>query len=281
MGPTYRYGRETPDVTKVSQSNKRLVLFMHLPILVLPVIGLQLAQAYVCHLCRDENFPGKPNGGVAVLQEVVQLPKPLYTCAELYYLGLAGGITERDCKPLVASVMQHCQCAQFNDGPPTNTWSASTPTGNYQSWNVPWSAWDLPSPSGRVPMSPAPLFNFPVSLPSPPKPTAPTVSWPSWPTKSRPTPAWPTGPTQTISAPTATQPTASWPTAAWPTASRPTAAWPTASWPTASWPTALRTNASWPTASWPTSSWWSTASQGTGMGMMRRLRNNDRLQLNV
>lgn len=135
-------------------------------IFMLFALNIGTSRAYICHLCRDEKFPGKPNGGVVILQEVVPLPKPLYTCEELYYLGLEGGIIEKYCLPLVATVKEHCECAEFNTGPPDNTWTASTPTGNTWSWNVPWNSWDLPTPSGRVPPSPTAPFNLPVSFPT-------------------------------------------------------------------------------------------------------------------
>jgi hypothetical protein len=58
-----------------------------------------------CHTCHDEMFPGKPKGGVTMLQGVVMLPTPIHTCEELYYLGLEGGITEKICLPLVATII--------------------------------------------------------------------------------------------------------------------------------------------------------------------------------
>jgi hypothetical protein len=174
------------------------------------------AQPFICHLCSDQKFPGKPKGGVVMLQEVVQMAKPIYTCEELYYLGLEGGITDRICMPLVVSMKEHCQCDEFNVGPPDNIWTARSPNGdNAAQWKLPWAHWDVPPPSVIAPSSTAtPPFVSPASFPDggfapPPKPPtttqwapAPTNVWPPKPftpttTTTTSWNAWPHGPAPT------------------------------------------------------------------------------------
>jgi hypothetical protein len=189
-------------------------------VLALAALNDATAQPFICHLCSDKKFPGKPKGGVVMLQEVVQMEKPIYTCEELYYLGLEGGITDRICMPLVVSMKEHCQCDEFNVGPPDNIWTARSPNGdNAAQWKMPWAHWNVPPPSVIAPSSTAtPPFVSPVSFPAggfapPPKPPtttqwapAPTNVWPPkpfTPTTTTSWNAWPPGPAPTTMTTTA------------------------------------------------------------------------------
>jgi len=65
-----------------------------------------------CHLCKDKLMPGNPFGAAAIMLPAATESK-IFTCQQLYNMGLQGKITPQMCNPIRYFMAQICECREY------------------------------------------------------------------------------------------------------------------------------------------------------------------------